>query len=66
MITPCAGDMHRARSGGSAPRPCGPDREVRPCGPDLPVDDFAGSTANGAQVQLYDCNGTGAQRWTRG
>jgi hypothetical protein len=23
-----------------------------------------GSTANGAKVQLYDCNGTGAQRWT--
>ncbi|MCW2900247.1 MAG: Ricin lectin [Streptosporangiaceae bacterium] len=25
--------------------------------------DGAGSTANGAQVQLYDCNGSGAQQW---
>jgi hypothetical protein len=24
----------------------------------------AASTANGAKVQLYDCNGTGAQQWT--
>lgn len=23
-----------------------------------------GSTADGAKVQLYDCNGTGAQQWS--
>src|SRR6186997_1097182 len=29
--------------------------------------DVAGSvSANGAKVQLYDCNGTGAQQWTIG
>ena len=27
------------------------------------VDVTSGSTANGAKVQLYDCNGTGAQKW---
>jgi hypothetical protein len=27
------------------------------------MDVTAGSTANGAKVQLYDCNGTGAQQW---
>ncbi|MGJ6963698.1 RICIN domain-containing protein [Streptosporangium sp. G11] len=25
---------------------------------------FAGSAANGAQMQLYNCNGTSTQRWT--
>ncbi|MEU4394342.1 ricin-type beta-trefoil lectin domain protein [Kribbella sp. NPDC023855] len=34
-----------------------------------PVDSRAGSsaanTADGTPVQLYDCNGTGAQQWTR-
>ncbi|MEV4508601.1 ricin-type beta-trefoil lectin domain protein [Dactylosporangium sp. NPDC049525] len=29
------------------------------------VDVAASSTANGTAVQLYDCNGTGAQNWTR-
>ncbi|WP_344745128.1 RICIN domain-containing protein [Streptosporangium vulgare] len=28
------------------------------------LDVTAASTANGAQIQLYDCNGTTAQRWT--
>ena len=28
------------------------------------VDVAGASTANGAAVQLFDCNGTGAQRWT--
>jgi hypothetical protein len=28
------------------------------------VDVAAASSANGAHVQLYDCNGTGAQNWT--
>src|SRR5256885_16212566 len=28
------------------------------------MDVSAGSTANGARVQLWDCNGTGAQQWT--
>lgn len=27
------------------------------------LDVQGGSTANGAKLQLYDCNGTGAQRW---
>ena len=27
------------------------------------LDVTAGSTANGAKLQLYDCNGTGAQNW---
>ena len=27
------------------------------------VDVAAGSSANGTGVQLYDCNGTGAQKW---
>jgi chitosanase len=30
------------------------------------VDIAAASSANGAHVQLYDCNGTGAQTWTVG
>jgi hypothetical protein len=30
------------------------------------VDIAAASSANGAHVQLYDCNGTGAQNWTIG
>ena len=30
------------------------------------VDVDASNTANGTPVQLYDCNGTGAQRWTVG
>ena len=30
------------------------------------VDVAAASTANGAHVQLYDCNGTAAQQWTVG
>jgi chitinase len=30
------------------------------------VDVAAASSANGAAVQLYDCNGTGAQTWTAG
>ncbi len=29
------------------------------------VDVAAANTANGTQVQLWDCNGTGAQRWSR-
>uniref|UniRef100_UPI0018926B46 ricin-type beta-trefoil lectin domain protein n=1 Tax=Catenulispora rubra TaxID=280293 RepID=UPI0018926B46 len=29
------------------------------------VDDFNGATANGTKVDLYDCNGTNAQKWTR-
>jgi hypothetical protein len=24
----------------------------------------ASSTTNGTQLQIYDCNGTGAQNWT--
>jgi len=28
------------------------------------VDDDTGSTANGTKVQMWDCNGTGAQNWT--
>ena len=27
------------------------------------MDVTSGSTANGAQIQLYDCNGSGAQQW---
>ena len=30
------------------------------------VDVAAASSANGTHVQLYDCNGTGAQNWTVG
>src|SRR5688500_3459853 len=30
------------------------------------VDVAAASSANGTAVQLYDCNGTGAQNWTVG
>ncbi|TXR95208.1 glycosyl hydrolase [Streptomyces sp. col6] len=30
------------------------------------VDVAGASSANGAAVQLYDCNGTDAQRWTAG
>jgi glucosylceramidase len=30
------------------------------------VDVASGSSANGAAVQLYDCNGSGAQQWTVG
>ncbi|WP_440065817.1 ricin-type beta-trefoil lectin domain protein [Streptosporangium sp. OZ121] len=30
------------------------------------VDVAAASTANGTPIQLYDCNGTGAQQWTLG
>jgi len=30
------------------------------------VDVAAANTANGTPIQLYDCNGTGAQRWTLG
>jgi glucosylceramidase len=28
------------------------------------LDVTSASTADGAKVQLYDCNGTGAQRWS--
>ena len=28
------------------------------------MDVTSGSAANGAKVQLWDCNGTGAQKWT--
>jgi chitosanase len=28
------------------------------------MDVSGASTANGAKVQLYDCNGTNAQKWT--
>jgi Ricin-type beta-trefoil lectin domain len=28
------------------------------------LDDFGGSSANGAKADLWDCNGTGAQQWT--
>ena len=30
------------------------------------VDVNAASTANGTAIQLYDCNGSGAQQWTTG
>lgn len=30
------------------------------------MDVTSGGTANGTKVQLYDCNGTGSQQWTRG
>ena len=30
------------------------------------LDDFAGSSANGTKADLYDCNGTPAQKWTEG
>jgi beta-glucosidase len=30
----------------------------------LCLDDNAASTANGSAIQVYTCNGTGAQRWT--
>ena len=30
------------------------------------MDITSGGTANGTKVQLYDCNGTGAQKWQRG
>jgi hypothetical protein len=29
------------------------------------MDVAAAGTANGTKVQLYDCNGTGAQQWRR-
>jgi hypothetical protein len=29
------------------------------------MDVAAAGTANGTKVQLYDCNGTGAQSWSR-
>jgi chitosanase len=28
------------------------------------MDVTAASTANGAKIQIYDCNGTAAQKWT--
>lgn len=37
------------------------DGSIRALGKCLDVS--GGSTANGARVQLWDCNGTGAQRW---
>src|SRR3954464_11797571 len=30
------------------------------------VDVAGGSSANGTAIQLYDCNGSGAQKWTVG
>jgi beta-glucosidase len=33
-------------------------------GTNLCVDDRAASTANGSPIQIYTCNGTGAQSWT--
>jgi hypothetical protein len=29
------------------------------------MDVTSAGTANGSQLQLYDCNGTGAQQWQR-
>jgi hypothetical protein len=38
------------------------DGSIRALGKCLDV--TSGATADGAKVQLWDCNGTGAQRWT--
>src|SRR5262249_13986858 len=38
------------------------DGTIRALGKCLDV--TAAATTNGAKVQLYDCNGTGAQQWT--
>jgi hypothetical protein len=40
----------------------GTDGTIRALGKCLDVS--GGSTADGAQVQLWTCNGSGAQRWT--
>ncbi|MEU1127413.1 lectin [Streptomyces sp. NPDC005899] len=55
-------DYVRVTSGGSEPAGGGPITGLAgKC-----VDVAGGSAANGTAVQLYDCNGTAAQRWTVG
>jgi len=40
-------------------------RSIRsPDDPPSRLSSTSASTADGAQIQLYDCNGTGAQKWT--
>ncbi|WP_433887561.1 ricin-type beta-trefoil lectin domain protein [Streptomyces sp. CA-111067] len=46
-------------SGGSTTGPIVATADTAKC-----VDDDTGSAANGTKVQMWDCNGTGAQNWT--
>jgi chitinase len=52
--------------GGTTPPPSGATGPIRSGYAGKCVDVAAAATANGTAVQLYDCNGTGAQSWTVG
>jgi chitinase len=53
-------------TGGTTPPPSGATGPIRSGYAGKCVDVAAAATANGTAVQLYDCNGTGAQSWTVG
>ncbi|NJP44232.1 chitinase [Actinacidiphila epipremni] len=52
--------------GTTPPPPTGSTGPIRSGYANKCVDVAAAATANGTAVQLYDCNGTGAQNWTVG
>ncbi|WBB80519.1 glycosyl hydrolase family 18 protein [Micromonospora sp. WMMD882] len=61
--TSLVGAIYDTVTGGGAPPPTGRTGPITGIGGKC-VDVAAASTANGAAVQLYDCNGTAAQTWT--
>jgi chitinase len=50
--------------GGTTPPPSGPTGPIRSGYAGKCADVAGANSANGTAVQLYDCNGTGAQNWT--
>jgi chitinase len=65
--------IFKAITGGSTPPTTGPPTTTPPAGSTTPIRGYGGkcvdvaaaATANGTAVQLYACNGTAAQQWTR-
>ena len=57
--------IYETVTGGTTPPPTGKVGPITGIGGKC-VDVTAASTANGAAIQLYTCNGTGAQTWTVG
>jgi chitinase len=57
--------FNKLTGGTGTPPPTGATGQVTGYGGKC-VDVASASTANGTAIQLYDCNGTGAQQWTVG
>ncbi|WP_063762153.1 ricin-type beta-trefoil lectin domain protein [Streptomyces sp. NRRL F-5123] len=57
--------FNQITGGSTTPPPSGGTGQITGYGGKC-VDVAGASSANGAAVQLYDCNGTGAQQWTVG